>query len=153
MTFTQIQDENLPVDNLDLSSDVNGGERVVSRDHDTLSERRETRRFEVRNSRSLGAFDERRPKRMMGTYSVGRIGQHLESLDGIGLEWAVEDEESSESKSNLDLISSELVDLRAKASRGGRSDSYDLSQPSPTPFHPIASVLSASIGMIDSPHE
>jgi len=50
---------------------------------------------------------------------VRRIGQHLESLDGIGLERAVEDQESSESESNLDLIPSELVDLRGRRKEDG----------------------------------
>jgi hypothetical protein len=43
---------------------------------------------------------------------VGRVGKHLEGLDGVGLERAVEDEESSELKATLDLLSRKVVDLR-----------------------------------------
>jgi len=58
VTFTQIQDKNLPVDDLDFSSDVNGGERVVSSDHDALSERKKNGDVRSENS-SLSKFSMR----------------------------------------------------------------------------------------------
>jgi len=46
------------------------------------------------------------------TYPMGRIGKHFQSLDSIRLEGTVEDQESSEFKFTLDLISRSSVDLQ-----------------------------------------
>jgi hypothetical protein len=45
------------------------------------------------------------------TYPMGRIGQHLERLDGIRLQRAVEDQEPCELKITFDLISRSVVNL------------------------------------------
>jgi hypothetical protein len=42
---------------------------------------------------------------------VRRIGKHFEDLDRIGLERAVEDQESSKFKLALDFVSGDVVDL------------------------------------------
>jgi len=43
---------------------------------------------------------------------MGRIGKHLQSLDSIRFKWTVEDQEPSEFKFTLDLISRSSVDLQ-----------------------------------------
>lgn len=50
---------------------------------------------------------------------MGRVGEHLEGFDGVGLERAVEDEETGEDESGLDLVSSEFVDLNQSGRRRG----------------------------------
>jgi len=45
------------------------------------------------------------------TYPVGRIGKHLERLDSIRLQRAVEDQEPSKLEITFDLISRSVVNL------------------------------------------
>jgi len=42
---------------------------------------------------------------------MGRIGEHLQSLNSVRFEWTVEDQEPCEFKFALDLISGSSVDL------------------------------------------
>ena len=88
----EVENHDLSVDNLDIPSDVNGSKRVVSGNHDTLPVSCQ-------------------PQTDLSTYSVRRIGKHFEDLDRIGLERAVEDQESSKFKLALDFVSGDVVDL------------------------------------------
>jgi hypothetical protein len=47
----------------------------------------------------------------VATHPVRRVGKHLEGLNRIGLEGAVEDQEPSELKTAFDLIPMNRVDL------------------------------------------
>jgi hypothetical protein len=98
----QVEDHDLSVDDLDVSSDVHGGKRVVSGDHDTLPV-------------SLTAFNR---KKGGIAHSVRRISEHLEHLNRVGLERAVEHQESSKVKLALDLVSRDVVDLVSDVDSG-----------------------------------
>lgn len=41
-----------------------------------------------------------------------RVCEHFDRFDSIRLQWAMENEESSELEATLDLVTSQLVDLR-----------------------------------------
>ncbi|KAI6750013.1 hypothetical protein HG531_007278 [Fusarium graminearum] len=80
--FRSIEDEDLTVDNLDFTGNMDSGKRVISSNHDN---------------------------------TVAALVQHLNSLLGIVLERAVQDEETSECQLRLDLLTLEIVNLaRAK---------------------------------------
>jgi hypothetical protein len=77
-SFLQVKNKHLTVDNLDLLSDVSGGERVVSGDHDA---------------------------------TVAGVGEGLEGSDGVGLERAVEDEETGEFEVGFDAFAGDGSEL------------------------------------------
>jgi hypothetical protein len=99
----EIQDHDLAVDNLDIPSDVDGSERVITGNHDALSPSAGERSEAIR-------WRGPRP-----THPVRRVGKHLEGFDRIGLEGAVEDQEPGELKTAFDLIPMNRVDLPRKS--------------------------------------
>jgi hypothetical protein len=91
-TLFEIKDHDLPINDFHILGDMNSSKGIITSDHNTLS-----------ISSTLSQQDV--------TYPMGRIGKHLQSLDSIRFEGAVEDQEPSKLEFTLDLISRSGVDL------------------------------------------
>jgi len=76
--LSKVQNQGVTVDNFYLLGDMNGGQRVITSDHDA---------------------------------PVRRVGQHLECLDRILFQRAVENQKPGKGQVALNLVPLEVVDL------------------------------------------
>lgn len=81
--FSKVQDKGVTVDDFHFLGDMNGGQGVITSDHDA---------------------------------PVGRVGQHLERLDCILFQRAVENQKPSKGQIAFDLVPSEVVYLHVDVS-------------------------------------
>jgi len=93
-TLFEIQNHDLSINDFHILGDMNSSKGIITSDHNTLM---------ISSILHL--------KRDMA-YPMGRIGKHLQSLDSIRFKGTVEDQEPSEFKFTLDLISRSSVDLQ-----------------------------------------
>jgi hypothetical protein len=104
-----IKNEHISVNDFYFPGNMDGSERTVTSDHDTLGP-----------NFSLGTMS----MENYLTYSVGRVSEHLQRIDSIIFKRTMKDQESSKVKTTLDVFAREFIDLRVSVIHDQRCNCF-----------------------------